>query len=76
MCCIKMKETLIPRSSNIAQIDYDSDEQVMTIVFQSDGRAYEYRPVPQTVWMGIQNAPSKGSYFYRNIRGRYSEQEV
>ena len=70
-----MKETLIPRSSNIAQVDYDSDAQQMDITFQ-DGRAWRYNGVPQSVWLGMQNTTSKGSYFYRQVRGRYSEEEI
>lgn len=70
-----MRETFLPKSSNIDQIDYDSDEQKMVIQFKS-GQAWEYSGVPQSVFMGIQNAPSAGSYFFRNIRGVYSDQEV
>ncbi len=72
-----MKETFLPRSSeNIAQVDYDSDEQKMTITFKSDGRAYEYSSVPQALFLGIQNAPSAGSYFFRQIRGRFADTEI
>jgi hypothetical protein len=71
-----VKETYLPRASaNIAQVDHDGESQTMTITFK-DGRSYEYSGVPHSVFMGIQNAPSAGSYFFRQIRGRYAEQEV
>lgn len=70
-----MTETFNPKSSNLAEVSYDSESQTMTITFQ-DGRSYEYYQVPVTVFQGIQHAPSAGSYFYRQVRGRYAEAEV
>lgn len=70
-----MIETYIPRSTNIAKVDYDSDAQVMTITFQSGG-AWKYTGVPVGVFQGIQGASSAGSYFHRNIKNRYAETEV
>lgn len=70
-----MKETFLPRSSNIDQVEYDSDAQTMTIQFKS-GQSWEYTGVPHNVFLGIQNAPSAGSYFYRSIRNQYSSVEV
>lgn len=70
-----MKEVFIPRSSNLAEIQYDSDANTLTISFK-DGRAWEYANVPQSVYMGLQNAQSAGSYFWKNVRGVYNETEV
>ena len=70
-----VKETFVPRSSNLAQVEYDTEERLMSITFQ-DGRQYEYSGVPVTVFQGIQNASSAGSYFWRQIRNRYAEVEV
>lgn len=70
-----MKETFLPTSTNISQVDYDGESQTMTIIFK-DGRAWEYAGVPLEVYMAFQRAPSAGSFFYRQIRGRFPEQEV
>jgi hypothetical protein len=70
-----MVETFIPRSTNLDQVVYDPDLKLMTITFKS-GDAWEYSNVPPEVYRGIQHAPSAGSYFFRNIRGRYSESQV
>lgn len=70
-----MTETFIPRSSNLAQIDYDSDARVLTVTFQ-DGAAYAYSGVPGEIFEGLQKAPSAGSFFYQNVRTRYPYAEV
>lgn len=70
-----MIETFIPRSSNLDRVDYDSDTQEMTVTFK-DGRAWKYDTVPQASFLGIQNAPSAGSYFSSNIKSRYNGEEV
>jgi hypothetical protein len=70
-----MTETYIPSSSNIDQIDYDEAGKILTITFK-DGAAYAYTGVPRDVFFGIQHASSAGSYFYRQIRGRYPYSEI
>lgn len=70
-----MKETYIPSSSNLDQVSYDSDKQLLTITFK-DGRSYEYTSVPQDVYMQLQRAPSAGSYFMRQIKNSYAYTEV
>lgn len=70
-----MIETFIPRSSNLTEVTYDSETQVMTVSFQG-GATYEYQGVPLQAFMGIQNAPSAGSYFYKQIRSVYNGTEV
>ena len=70
-----MLETFIPKSTNLSQVDYDSETEEMTITFQ-DGRSWMYSNVPVTIFQGIQHAPSAGSYFWRQIRSRYAEIEV
>ncbi len=70
-----MIETFIPKSSNISEITYDSDEQKLSVTFVS-GSTWEYEGVPQATFLGLQNAQSAGSYFYRNVRSVYSGTEV
>ena len=70
-----MVEHFLPSSSHLDAVDYDSDTLQMTVTFK-DGRSWRYDGVPVTMFQGIQHAPSAGSYFARNIKGRYPEQEV
>ena len=71
-----MIEHFIPRAStNIAMATYDSDAHVLTVEFVQ-GQSYSYSGVPQSVFLGLQNASSPGSYFYRQIRERYPYEEI
>lgn len=62
-------------SSNIAEGEYDPDVRLMRIAFR-DGSAYQYSGVPPEVWLGLQHAASAGSYFHRNIKGRYRDERI
>lgn len=62
-------------STNLRVGAYDERDQSMTITFQ-DGRSYEYRNVPQGIWEGLKAAGSPGTYFHRQIRGRYAGSET
>ena len=70
-----MAETFIPRSTNIAEVTYDGDTKTLSVTFK-DGDQWEYSGVPAEVYGAFQRAPSAGSFFYRNMRGRYPETQV
>jgi hypothetical protein len=57
-------------SSNIEAIGYNSDEQELYVQFLS-GATYVYHGVPEHVYAEIMDAPSKGSYLNRVIKGVY-----
>ncbi len=58
------------RSSNIAAIGYDEDNQVLEVEF-NDESVYQYSGVPSREHDGIMNADSKGKYLNANIKNRY-----
>ena len=62
-------------SSSIATIGYDDDAEILEIEFV-DGHVYRYRGVPPHVFEGLRQAPSKGAFFNRHIRGEYPFEEV
>jgi hypothetical protein len=65
-------ETFVPpASSNIGAISYDPDVENLTVEFQS-GDTYIYYNVPVSVYRAWIAQGGNGSYFYRNIRSRYS----
>ncbi len=67
--------TNFPGSSDLVSATYDPEVEDLTIEFVS-GDSYVYRNVPVSVYKGLQNAGSAGQYFYRQIRKRYSYEQV
>lgn len=57
-------------SSNIEAIGYNSGKQELHVQFLS-GATYVYHGVPEHVYEEIMDAPSKGSYLNRVIKGVY-----
>jgi len=57
-------------SSTLATIAYDSTRELLQLEFNSHA-LYQYFDVPATVHEGLMYAPSKGSYFNQNIRGKF-----
>lgn len=59
-----------PESSNIARFAYDNASYVLKVEFKNGG-IYDYFDVPQPVFEGMRNAPSKGQYLAQQIKGTY-----
>lgn len=57
-------------SSVIRKINYDTEQQVLKIVFLS-GAVYEYLEVPDHIYAGMMAAISKGAYLNKKILGNY-----
>ena len=57
-------------SSTLATIAYDSTRELLQLEFNSHA-FYQFFGVPATVHERLMDAPSKGSYFNRNIRGKF-----
>jgi len=57
-------------SRALRRADYDAASQRLTIVFRH-GKSYDYCRVPVSVWEGLLNAGSKGTYFNDHIADRY-----
>jgi hypothetical protein len=61
--------TLIPvNSSAIRAVGFDG--YTFTVEFHT-GRIYDHPGVPPSVYREFMNAPSKGVFYSKNIRGRY-----
>ncbi len=63
------------RSSNIRSVGYDQETRVLEIEFH-DGGVYQYSNVPETLYQGLMQAVSKGSYFHNRIKDRYPCRQV
>ncbi len=59
-----------PESSNIARFAYDDTSHVLKVEFKNGGM-YDYFDVPQHVFDGMRNAPSKGQYLAQQVKGTY-----
>jgi len=62
-------------SSNLRSVGYNEANQVLEIEFHG-GRAYQYFDVPKRIHQGLMNAASHGKYFHRNIKGKYSYDQI
>jgi lysyl-tRNA synthetase class 2 len=58
-------------STVLASITYDEPTQLLLVEFRA-GAIYCYFGVPLTVPAGLLAAPSKGAYFNRFVRARFS----
>lgn len=65
-----MPEMVYIDSANLDQVGYDNDEMELHVIFK-DGSHYVYRNVPDGIYEELLNAPSKGSYLNREIKGAY-----
>lgn len=61
------------KSTHIKEIAWGNN--ILEVTFLS-GVRYRYPGVPKEVWDAFQEAESKGSYFYRNIRRYYVGEKI
>ena len=54
-------------SSNISSIGYDVSTETLEVEFQ-DGGIYHYFGVPETIYAGLMQAPSKGRYLNEYVK--------
>jgi lysyl-tRNA synthetase class 2 len=66
---------LKPEGNVIKQFTHDVKTQTLTIEFDS-GSVYEYFKVPPSVKEGLDNAPSKGQYFNKFIKGKFKYEQL
>jgi hypothetical protein len=57
-------------SSNIKSVGYDALTQVLEVEFIS-GDIYQYKSVPEHIYLQLTTAPSIGSAIHKIIRGKF-----
>ena len=62
-------------SSVIASMHYNETSKTLTIVYVS-GAIYYYLNVPAKSYAALKNAPSKGTYLNREIKGRFDYEKI
>jgi hypothetical protein len=65
-----MPEMIYVDSSNIEAVGYDDETQELHVQFLSSGY-YIYSDVPRQIFDDLINAPSKGSFLNREVKGIY-----
>lgn len=62
-------------SKNLGAIAYLPDAQALFVRFKEKTTIWLYQSVPQDVYDALMDAPSKGSYFAKNIKGKFESQK-
>lgn len=71
-----MHNRLIPvTSSNIKAVAFDDLKECLYVVFKNR-RQYRYDNVPSSLWEQLLVAGSKGGFFNRSIRDKFSATEL
>lgn len=67
-------------SSQLASVGYDPGTQTLEIEFNNHRggptSVYQYDNVPPETHTAMMKAPSQGSYFYANIKGKFAYRKV
>lgn len=62
-------------SSVISAINYDPKSETLRIIFVS-GMEYDYKEVPEEIYIELQASKSKGTYLNTYIKGHYSFEKI
>jgi hypothetical protein len=65
-------ETTQVKSSNLKSVAYDESTKRLQVTFLKSGSTYTYQDVPKETVTALLAAPSKGSYFSKNVRNSFS----
>lgn len=60
-------------SDSLSAIKYDAALQKLWVKFTSSDKVYSFAGVPQDIWDLFKSDKSKGSFFVKNIKGRYTD---
>ncbi|HEV8082459.1 MAG TPA: KTSC domain-containing protein [Chitinophagaceae bacterium] len=62
-------------SSVISTINYNKANAILSITFVS-GMVYDYKNVPEEIYMALISSGSKGIFFNKHIKGSYKFKKV
>ncbi len=71
---VQAEETAVAQaveSSLLKSVAYDAASSTLTVVMVEGNETYEFKNVPSSVYEELMAAESKGSYFVKNIKGKY-----
>lgn len=62
-------------SSVISFIRYDAESETLRIGYVS-GMIYDYKKVPEKVYLNMKAATSKGTFLNKHIKGKYEFEKI
>ncbi len=62
-------------SSVVSAIKHDASSATLRIFFVS-GMIYDYKEVPEEIYMEMKTSGSKGTYLNKHIKGQYEFEEI
>ena len=62
-------------STNLRSVGYDPGTLTLEVEFQ-DGGLYQYFAVPESIYIGLMRASSKGGYLHDYIKDQYQYRKV
>jgi hypothetical protein len=62
-------------SSVVAEIKYDKSTYTLRIIYVS-GMTYDYKKVPEQIYVAMKTAFSKGTFLNQYIKGKYEFEKV
>ena len=62
-------------STVVASMDYDGARKILRVSFVS-GIVYEYKDVPEDVYIAMKTSGSKGIFLNQKIKGNYAFNKV
>jgi hypothetical protein len=68
-------EMISVASSNVGEVGYDAGDQALQVRYLNN-RTYVYSGVPEAIFQELLNAPSKGSFLNRVVKGSYPYHEI
>jgi len=64
------------KSSNIAATGYDAASQTLAVKFNGSEKVHHYLHVPADTIAAMDEAPSVGSFFAKNVRDKFHHEVV
>lgn len=71
-----MNLTPVDKSSQIAAYGYDSTTQTLEVQFKSSPVVYRYTGVDAETAQGLNDAVSKGSFIFKNVKGKFDFEKL
>ena len=62
-------------SSNLSEVGYDEQTQVLEVMFKNGG-IYQYETVSMETYQNLLDAPSVGSFFHYNVKDQYPTNKI
>lgn len=62
-------------SSVVAEIKYDKHSHTLSVVYVS-GLVYDYKNVPEEIYVAMRTAFSKGTFLNKYIKGQYEFKRI